>query len=1354
MAGPNNHEQESWIEANDNYTPNDANKHSKLIRGYISQKLNNKSDRLRFAKKIDKSQTIWPDVISEIEQYRASKQEFTGLEVNADTIKLLDMKRELGGFLSSIQSKKTSLRATLLQEYDISSTDYTKNISSKVDAIESEQELEELLSTDTSRDEFLQKTYKKNPPRRRLITNILQDFGIEEKLDQIEPHLKREFEDTLEKFKRREKLEIADIMVLFETNILSKTQRQRIIETFMPSISLSEAIKLKVIDDKMVRQVKKQALESSLDTGMFSSVNLDGYIDNINNDELIVSTQWLFASQKSQDRLFEENFFFEKFQSDFNEMLKKIEEDLAAKSIQTPWEMREILSWVNNVKWIENFKEWSTLVIKQQQKDNSGESHEVVAFAEIISLASAGTFVIQERWVSEYNPSSTQNSRQTYSQFIDFATKWDIPESIEVLTPDALRHKIETEEIKDVNGNGRFFDRSEISDEIQDIDKQIEARKSELKKNKTPKSQWDNDEQLQDLYKLRDEKNIIRDNAEERNKQTLASEINKLDIAGKKFGMEKWTSFVTKWWNGDVFTVLDIDEINQVVTVKGLLDNEPISYTQFVENFESQKAKRVSKIDAFEELFSQTDDVYKSWQGFELKDNKIRNKSSKQKIDYDYLVPDKESSNQELIKIHTIDGTMATISFWEAKSNNGKWKDDKKSQQDVFSVAANKYTVSIGVLDHYIREQWLSLRSLEEWKIAEEQMKGIPKPEDKFGFANWFFQWMSVAAAIKGGKTGIEQITNILNEWDDNKANQFAMKMFWPILWADGRTDLQSRVEQTQKKNMDEAIERLKWINSFPATKLIESWLLDPRTPEYKKEAGMFFMFEKYGALCAKWPLYPYQGKYFWYQKMGWKIGDSNWVEIHAQNDRDPKQNTTEEQLVYSLMKKQTSTEGYNGVKRRSKLDKELKAKRGEGKESEYDTGLKDGGNERSLQDRLDGGLSEMSSGNYPNAFGWLETVVGKGGSMKDMNMIPFVMTFSWMAYNFEKDILDKVKNFPWESRMLMMLRMMSYKPDMDLLNNTIMEICKNLQKDPKYAGILPKAQKIFDNQHNKSMEEGKKQAATIEFYKEYGEVLTNTMYMLNTGNVDDVHNKMIFFEKDTNSTFNAYYNLMEGYINADGDFGKDEGLMADSFAWAGTWWLDLYRATKQMLELRTWWAWAKHESGPIMWKEIVHEFEVIPKRQYSPDPVKNKAMQEKLLEMNLRKFLAAIVSLNTDTRVLSSYNAPTWYFNKLNDWWVYFDELINAGANGDSIKSGGNSDIIDRFVSNIMNVEQKGANYKKPTRGDGKGGFEYIKEWDSQGQTLTVSDLIQGKAQNIIDTPTVANDNIQEQYDDLDEAA
>jgi hypothetical protein len=108
---------------------------------------------------------------------------------------------------------------------------------------------------------------------------------------------------------------------------------------------------------------------------------------------------------------------------------------------------------------------------------------------------------------------------------------------------------------------------------------------------------------------------------------------------------------------------MDIDEINQVVTVKGLLDNEPISYGAFVDNFTSQKAKRVSKIEKFEELFNQTDGIYKTWQGFELKDKKIRNKESKLKIDYDYLVPPKTSANQELIKIHDINDTVATISF-------------------------------------------------------------------------------------------------------------------------------------------------------------------------------------------------------------------------------------------------------------------------------------------------------------------------------------------------------------------------------------------------------------------------------------------------------------------------------------------------------------------------------------------------------------------------------------------------------------------------------------------------------------------------------------------------------------------
>lgn len=1341
MAGINN---SGWtgegMEANVNANPNESqNKYAKLIKWYVKERLNNTQERLWFAKYVTKANTISDDMLQEIEAYRASKTEFSGLDINTDSIKLWDIQRELWSFLAGIESQKATLRSTFLQEYDIDASEYTKNISWKIDNISSEIELQELQGSDIVRDEFLAKIYKKGSPKRRLVSHILQDMGIEKRYEDLEDHLQKEFMTMVWKFKRRENLEISDIMPLFETDIFSVKEKAKIIETFMPSISIADGIKLGIFTVMGANKIKKQALQNALDTGLFKWVNLDGYIHDIKNEELIVSTQGLFDSEESQEKLFEQNFFFEKFKADFDAMLQKIEDDLASKSIQTAGEMQEILSGAPHVSGIDNFKEWGIIVIKQNHKDEvSGETKEVTLYAEIVSLASAGTFVIKEQGVDIYDTAEDKTSRQTYSQFINFATKGNIPNSIEFISSETLDHRVRTGEIKDKNFHGKFEDKSELSWEIKELTKQIEAREKQLQKQGVPKAKWEEDEKIIELQKMRDGKNTLRDSIEWSNLKALQSQIDELDPDGKEFKFEAGTSFISNWWNGDIFSVTHIDEVNQVVIINGLVGSKRFSYVEFIESYENENAKRVSHINNFWELFTQSDAVYKSWQWFEFKDGKIANKNSPAKIDYNYLVPSSDAKDQELIKIHSIDNAMATISFWEASSKSKKDKNGNKSKEETFATESEEYTVSIWVLDHYIRKNKLEIRSLEEWKIAEEEKKWIPKPEETFGIANWFFQGMSISAAIKWWHTAIEQITNILNEWDDEKANHFALKTFWPFLWEDGKTDLMARVEQTQKKSMDEMLDRLKAINSKPATTLIRNWLLDPRTPEYKKEAGMFFMMEKYGALCAK-ELYQYQGQYFWYQKMWGKIWDEVWVKVHADNNREPKQNTTEEQLVYMLMKKQTGKWWFNGIQRRSKLDKELKAMRWKGKEEEYDTGVKDGGNERDLQDRLIGGLSELSSWNYPNAFGWLETVINKGGTMAEMNMIPFVTVVSWMAYKFEKDILDKIKNFPADSRMIMMLRMMSYSGDIDLLNDTIMELAVRLNKKPKYRGILAWAEKLRDMRANINMSERDKQNYAKEFYENYGEVLTNAMYMLNTGNEDDVDNKIIFFEKDTCSTFQNYYAKLEGYVNADGDFGKNEGLMADAFAGAGTSGIDIYRATKQMLELRTGWAWAKHESGPIMWKEIQKEFEAIPKRQYDPDPVKNEQMQRKLLDSNLRKFLAAIVSLNTDTRATSSYNAPTWFFSRLNDWWVYFDDVINAGANAEAIKGWEHKVLINKFIDGIMNYSQHGTSLKRPTRSDGKWGFEYIKEWEWTSP-LSVSDLIQGKTQNIIQTGAPVN--------------
>jgi len=196
-----------------------------------------------------------------------------------------------------------------------------------------------------------------------------------------------------------------------------------------------------------------------------------------------------------------------------------------------------------------------------------------------------------------------------------------------------------------------------------------------------------------------------------------------------------------------------------------------------------------------------------------------------------------------------------------------------------------------------------------------------------------------------------------------------------------------------------------------------------------------------------------------------------------------------------------------------------------------------------------------MSSGNYPNSIGWLEEIVNKGGPMELMNKIPFVMMFSGMAYEFEKDMTDILKNFPVNSRMLPMLRFISYQNDIDLVNKTIVEICKSLEKKGGiYTGIRAEAEKIFSQQRNTSIDESVRQKNAIKFYDTHdmawGKAITDALYMLNTGKDNDTINKMIFFEKDNtldengreipgtgNEIFKQYYNTLHEYMRGNGDF-------------------------------------------------------------------------------------------------------------------------------------------------------------------------------------------------------------------------
>jgi len=78
--------------------------------------------------------------------------------------------------------------------------------------------------------------------------------------------------------------------------------------------------------------------------------------------------------------------------------------------------------------------------------------------------------------------------------------------------------------------------------------------------------------------------------------------------------------------------------------------------------------------------------------------------------------------------------------------------------------------------------------------------------------------------------------------------DKFGMFMLTP----EQKSSMKMRVEQAEKKSVDDFIELLKIRDSKDATEMIERWITDRYSYESKKVAAMMYMFEKYGTLYEK----------------------------------------------------------------------------------------------------------------------------------------------------------------------------------------------------------------------------------------------------------------------------------------------------------------------------------------------------------------------------------------------------------------------------------------------------------------------------------------------------------------------
>lgn len=1281
-------------------------------------------------------------------------EEYTNFDLS--DIKYLDIVDAFSDDFVELNNSKELLKQTIISEYQLESEDYDTRVSRKIDVM-SKKDIKKLLNWKekeiswwiNEREKLIKTSYWNNVPQKRNTLNFLQSFNLEEKRKKLNKSDKRSLDIIIWSFHDNMSFDYTAIHTLFNLDVFETSEKLEIIHTFSPTISLDKLIDTKIVSKSEWDKIKQKIIKEDFEKQwvMLYDKEIKALASKLKDDKVDISTRDYITNEKDIGK-FVETWELKNVSTAYNQVLNKIKENKL-------WldEFRSKLGEIWVVWNPNDFKEWQIIVIKWNsieeiesididdswKKIKNKTKKTITFYAKIIDdWSHTGNIVIEEKWMNIYDSSILWTSDFSHTAFLNMLhwkdkVSWiDLNlENVDFYSDNQIKEKIRSWEIKSNSDNIEFKDKSELIGNAEwenviiyneERDKLINSEEyQKLEKDKWFEiaEEWLR-EKLDNNTKILESREEL-NNLENFNLKLLLDKIDKEDPKGSEFWFEEWTSFEAEWqkWKEKwLYTIAFIDKEKREILITSPSWTETIDFQNFYTTFKEKSAKRLSKIINSHDLLiavqnCSDEKISWGWSSFEDRDEKISKKEDK--FNYEYLVWTWWKWDNKLVKIHSINWNTANISFGELEVNdikvttykkNKEWKKIKEEWKTIkketnFWVESKSYDVTLGYLHNHILKHWLVPKSIEAEQNAQEVEPSNSIDGMKSSIASKLFQNLSIADVMAWFKLWTDSVEQYLKEWNDEHAAKFANWVLGKFLPQELKTDMLSRVESAQKKRMDEYSQKLKDLDTSAAVQLIEKWLLNNDCPGYKKEAGLMFMMEKYWNFYVKWPLYAYKNQFLWYQSLWWKIWDELYLQI--KNDQES-QNIpfTEEELVYVLLVKQCKAWWFNWVKRRWRLHKEFKALRWKWKDEEYQVWLRDGWEERTVEWRIKWWMNEFRDWSYSNAMWWIEQVVNKGWTFKQMNQIPFIMMFSWAAYGFESSMTDKIKNMCAKSMLIPLTRFMSFKSDIDLANETILEVSIRLWElyPSKYPDIWARAEKIFWNIHNNNIEEIEKIKEVEKFYEDYWDPITDTLYMLNDWDTTEWSNlnKLIFLEKDSytdenwkehswNKKFKKYYDHFWALINADASFNQDEWLATDAFNQV---WVSAFDMKKSSLELlKQWTVWNfTHKWWVFLWEEIHTELEAIVKRDYSRHWWKKA--QEKILKDQLRKFISWLLE-NSGTRVemLSAYNKPWGTFStKFNKWGLNISKFAESWVSYDILmkwESPEWEDLLDNVVSNML---------------------------------------------------------------------
>lgn len=1253
-----------------------------FINDYQSRSLDNTDFKDDFMSFINSRWSIDSDYYSLWEDFKQT--------MSLDKIKSL-----LWSEFAKLRNTRNSLKDYITKIYSIDGKEFDKNIFPHIEWLEISQ-LQKFLGNAQSIDNFfIEKSLRSYP--KRDISHFLHTLDLDARIAKISPKEKREtimleISSSLEDLDMKSPLfvnKMSDILSwLFTRWLLSKAEKISIFSAFMPYITLREAKEYKILGDS---EIKDYILKVVLD-GVDSSHKADIYSKLQNNiDEILIETS--IATKGKEEKL--DTIAREKWFRDVAEQINQAVLEAQEWEIESFESLMWELSKNEKISWTENLGVWNIMEI-EVSRDGQTMSKE---YYEIYTIASPGVpkniISFQNKWwdgvyLSNLDSKLEKKTYWEFSTFTDFANI----NNISFVKKVDFESRIAKGEIKEDLWSYEY---------LTGTDKQIRIdRQGQNLEEKLIAwglmSAWDNLEKI--VSGLNDEeKQAYEDEitaylgVKEFNTLNLRSEIDDIDPDGKKYSLEPGTSFeVSKTWEHySIESIIEDKTHGKITLMRIWWEREVISFQNFYQTFKTKECKRSANIRNSEDIVDSVNDHEQIWSDFKFKSGSLKNiKNSKDEFDCDFLVAPEQDvfwHEYNVLKIEGFHGDIVDVRLWTIT----KWENE--SDPTNYGVSNEVISISIGILVSWIKKSQLEPQNI---KKQNNTTADLPKGNENLHnsiWAKYLSSFASIATVVEAGKSYVQFFEEYIKEWRDEQVSRIVSRL--PVFTEEQRSASITHLENSEKKRMDEYIEKLKIRDSGEATEMVERWILNRDSLEAQKEAAMFYMIEKYGVLYEKSALIQHKWTWLWYEALGWRIWDKLFMEEKAKAEEYGIQ-FTEEDLVYILLAKQCKW--YLKPKRRGKMYKEYEAIIGKWLEDEIEKWKKDADKKRTPKQREKFAIEEAAGGGWPNSFGAMESLLNKwyDGDISKLNSIPFVLMTSGAAYSFAPGKADKFKNGMMPTQFFT-----AKKPHVDAYNNAVLELTKDIEQKlgweyvwmhQKFKDLIVNHIWVDANGKKRKLDEWERINYSFELFNwKWWETLSRGLLFLNTRKTDaEAEFETWITDNQDNGAYKEYKDIFFGGLESTNESRfENKDILDDGFksSTAWTWWVtawDTYEFARHFIKPQSGMVWFRDQKfGMMYWREITWQIEATAANTYMDQDKKRLRIWHILRDLmdalsesyGQRQWELGRILENKGWTFYPAFNA--WGVQEGD--WDKWDENFrdHSFARGDS--------IINRYIDNIL---------------------------------------------------------------------